>query len=397
MSDTDSPGSAGSDAEQLEMLRASAADVVQRGADMRRLRERRGTLPGHDPALRQQMADLGWLGMLVPEAQGGSGLGLTEAAAVVQELGKGLMADPLVPAAFATRVLWHAIARGGDAPSSVAARRACTSRLAGLADGAQLAAVAWQEDLGGLDPHAPATQAQPDGDNWRLSGSKRFVAGAAGADGFIVSAVAPNGPGLFWVPAAAAGLTLRHEWRADQTPSGVLQLDGVGIGAQDVFVAPAPDGLAALERARDDAAVLASAEMLGVMEAALQLALAYMRTRVQFGQPIGSFQALQHKAADLYVQQELVRAVLQDALRTLDGGADPLTAARVASRCKARASDAGLRVTREVIQLHGAIGFTDEHDAGLYLKRALVLSAWLGNASAHRQRFGALMDTEPAL
>jgi len=149
---------------------------------------------------------------------------------------------------------------------------------------------------------------------------------------------------------------------------------------------------AALERAVDEAAVMASAEMLGVMEAALQMALAYMRTRVQFGKPIGSFQALQHKAADLYVQQELVRAVLQDAVRELDGGADARDRARLASRCKARASDAGLRVTREVIQLHGAIGFTDEYDAGLYLKRALVLSAFLGNATAHRRRLAGLQE-----
>jgi alkylation response protein AidB-like acyl-CoA dehydrogenase len=135
---------------------------------------------------------------------------------------------------------------------------------------------------------------------------------------------------------------------------------------------------------------MASAEMLGVMEAALQMALGYMRTRIQFGKPIGSFQALQHKATDLYVQQELTRAVLDDAVRQLDAGGAPAERARIASRCKARASDAGLRVTREVIQLHGAIGYTDEYDAGLYLKRALVLSAWLGNATAQRRRFAAL-------
>jgi alkylation response protein AidB-like acyl-CoA dehydrogenase len=127
-----------------------------------------------------------------------------------------------------------------------------------------------------------------------------------------------------------------------------------------------------------------------VVEAALQMALGYMRTRVQFGKPIGSFQALQHKATDLYVQQELVRAVLDDAVRALDGGEPAAAQAQLASRCKSRSSDAGLRVTREVIQLHGAIGYTDEYDAGLYLKRALVLSAWLGNATAHRKRFSRL-------
>lgn len=365
------------DLQELDMLRDSAADVVARSADLKRLRERRGTLPGFDPAQLQQMADLGWLGLLVPEAQGGLGLGLTEMATVLQQLGRGLMADPLPPVALATRVLCHA-------PGWAEAAQ----RLACVAEGRDLPVVAWQEGLGGITPDAITTQAQPHGDGWRLSGRKRFVAGAAAAAGFIVSARCGDGAALFWVDAHAPGLRLDHEWRADQTPSGLLTLDNVQVGPGQRIV----HDLAPLQRALDEAAVLASAEMLGVMEAALQMALAYMRTRVQFGQPIGSFQALQHKAADLYVQQELLRAVLQDALRSFDGGADPAALALVASRCKARASDAGLRVTREVIQLHGAIGFTDEHDAGLYLKRALVLAAWLGNAGAHRARFAALQD-----
>lgn len=371
---------AGPDLQQLEMLRDSARDVVERGADMKRLRERRGTLPGHEPDLPAKMAELGWLGLLVPEDCGGLGLGLTEMAAVLQELGKGLMADPLPPVALAVRVLCHAAGWPGRA-----------ERLASAAEGRALPVVAWQEGLGGIDPAAIATRAERDGEGYRLNGRKRFVAGAASAAGFIVTARLGEGAALFWVNAAAPGLQLEHEWRADQTPSGVLTLQDVRVTSAQQMAAD----LEPLTLALDEAAVLASAEMLGVMEAALQMALAYMRTRVQFGQPIGSFQALQHKAADLYVQQELLRAVLQDALHSLDGGDERLAQAQLASRCKARASDAGLRVTREVIQLHGAIGFTDEHDAGLYLKRALVLSAWLGNAGAHRARFGRL-QTEVA-
>lgn len=260
-----------------------------------------------------------------------------------------------------------------------------------MVDAGLLPCVAWQEGLGGLDPTRIDTVAQADGADILLTGTKRFVAGAAGANGFVISARAASGYGLYWVDAQDEGLTLKHETRADGTPSGLLQLDKVRVTPENVFSPAGPDGLAALERALDEAAVLAGAEMLGVIEAALKMALEYMRTRVQFGKPIGSFQALQHKTADLYVQQELVRAVLDDAVRTLDS--DDVTAQErtlAASRFKARASDAGLRVTREVIQLHGAIGFTDEYDAGLYLKRALVLSAWLGNATAHRRRFAAL-------
>jgi alkylation response protein AidB-like acyl-CoA dehydrogenase len=135
---------------------------------------------------------------------------------------------------------------------------------------------------------------------------------------------------------------------------------------------------------------IAAAELRGVMTRALEMSLDYLRTRVQFGKPIGAFQALQHRAADLYVQQQLAAAVLDEALRALDAGAAPRARAMQASRAKARCADAASRITREAIQLHGAIGFTDEYDAGLYLKRALVVSAWLGGPTYHRRRYAAL-------
>ncbi len=385
MSDHMSRRDSAPDPQQTAMLRDSAADLVARSADLKRLRVRRGTLPGYDLAHLQQMADLGWLGILVPEAAGGLGLGLAEMAAVFEELGKGLMADPLPAVALATRVLCHAHWQGA------------TERLGAIAEGRGLPAVAWQEGLGGIASSQATTQALFQGDCWFLTGRKRFVAGAAGAAGYLVSAATPQGPAMSWVDAGAPGLTVTHEWRADQTPSGVLTLDSVKVPAHQMVSAPGAQGVAPLERALDETLVLLSSEMLGVMSAALQMALAYMRTRVQFGKPIGSFQALQHKAADLYVQQELTRAVLQDALREIESGGDPAAASALASRCKARASDACLRVTREVIQLHGAIGYTDEHDAGLYLKRALVLAAALGNAGAHRARFASLQGMTAAL
>jgi len=366
-------------AEQINMLRESAADFVRRGADMKGLRERRGQLPGYDAAMLRHIVELGWFGILVPEQQGGLGLGFAEMSVVLQELGKGLMAEPVLPALFAGRVIQHA------------SNEALKERLLpALADGSALPAVGWQEGLGGLDARAIEARAQPAASGVVLSGRKRFVAGAAGAAGFVVSANAPDGYGVYWVDAKAPGLSVQYEWRADETPSGVLELKEVPVPSRDVLGPGGPRGLAPLERALDEAAVLASAEMLGVMEAALQLALGYMRTRVQFGKPIGSFQALQHKAVDLYVQQELTRAVLDDAVRELDADVGPQERPKVASRCKARASDAGMRIGREVIQLHGAIGYTDEYDAGLYLKRAMVLSGWLGNATAHRRRFAEL-------
>jgi alkylation response protein AidB-like acyl-CoA dehydrogenase len=144
---------------------------------------------------------------------------------------------------------------------------------------------------------------------------------------------------------------------------------------------------AALAGAIDRAAAIASAELYGVMSRALEMSVDYMKTRVQFGRAIGTFQALQHRAVDLYIQQQLASAVLEQALGDLDQEPSPAQRAAIVSRLKARCSDAGVRITREAIQIHGAIGFTDEYDAGLYLKRALVLAAWLGNTAQHRRRY----------
>ena len=133
------------------------------------------------------------------------------------------------------------------------------------------------------------------------------------------------------------------------------------------------------------------------MSRALEMSVDYMKARVQFGRLIGSFQALQHRAVDLYLQQQLSSAVLEESLRSLDADPPPSQRAAIASRVKARCSEAGVRVTRESIQIHGAIGFTDDYDAGLYLKRALVLAAWLGNATQHRRRYAAIALGEQEL
>ncbi len=371
---------ASAQAEQTEMLRNSAADFVAGSTDHKRLRAQRGTLPGYDAAVFRQMAELGWFAILVPEAYGGLGLGLAEMGVVLQELGKELLAEPLA----ATVVL---AGRTIEYSDNEPLRRELLGRLA---EGRLRPALAWQEQEGGIDPVPRHTRVQAAAPGTTLHGRKRFVAGAGEADGYVVSARSGDDVGLYWVPADSAGLKASHEWRADGSPSTVLELDAVVVQPQHVLCAPGPAAASALRRAMEETAVMASAEMLGVIEATLRMTLDYMRNRVQFGKPIGSFQALQHKAVDLYIQQELVRAVLADAVQTITAATNPEESSRIASRCKSRASEAGLRVTREAIQLHGAIGFTDEYDLGLYVKRALVLSAWLGNAAVHRRRFAAL-------
>jgi alkylation response protein AidB-like acyl-CoA dehydrogenase len=369
-------------AEQIEMLRNSALDFAAGSTDHKRLREQREKLPGHDAKLYSAMANLGWFGILVPEEYGGLGLGLAEMSVVLQELGKGLLAEPML----ATVVLAGQTLRYG---SNEALKN---ELLPKLVDGSLKACVAWQEDTGGLELMPVQTVAKSAGGRVTLTGRKRYVGGAGNADGYLVTArnAAGDGAGVYWVPAGTKGLTVTHEWRADGTPSGIVTLDGVEVADGHVLDAPSATALQGLERAVNETCVMAGAETLGVIEATLKMTLEYMRNRVQFGKAIGTFQALQHRAADLYIQQELVRAVLGDAVQTLDSNASAEDCSKIASRCKSRSSEAGLRITREAIQLHGAIGFTDEYDLGLYVKRALVLSAWLGNSTAHRRRFALL-------
>jgi alkylation response protein AidB-like acyl-CoA dehydrogenase len=151
---------------------------------------------------------------------------------------------------------------------------------------------------------------------------------------------------------------------------------------------------AALDRAVDEATAMAAAELQGVMSRSLEMTLDYLRTRTQFGRVIGNFQALQHRAVDLYVQEQLASVALADVVRVLDERPlDAATAAAV-SRAKARCSDAAALITRQAIQMHGAIGFTEEADVGLYVKRALTLAAWLGNSAYHRRRYARLVPDE---
>ncbi len=364
--------------EHRTALRDSVADFVKRGTDLARVRRLRGTAAEYDRTVWNEMAGLGWLGILVPEQYTGLGLGFAEAAIVAEGLARALAPEP-----FAAAVLAGAVLAEGD---NEALKQ---ELLPQVVSGALIPALAWQERAGTLDVAAIETQAVAFEGGFRLNGEKRFVSGAAGADGYVVSAKSARGIELFWIARGAPGAELRLEPLADGRHFGILTLSDAVV-AREKTLAGADTARAALEKALDHAAAIASAELYGVMGRALEMSLDYMKTRVQFGKPIGSFQALQHRAVDLYIQQQLSSAVLEEVLCALDRNPDARTRAMLASRAKARCSDAGLRITREAIQIHGAIGFTDEYDAGLYLKRAIVLSAWLGNAALHRRRYARL-------
>lgn len=358
--------------EAHRMLREAAVSFAARETSIARVRALRGTDPGYDRAVWRSLADLGWTGILIPELHGGLGLGLGEMATVLEEFAKTLSPEPLnAVAVLASGVLVH-----GDNDALKA------ELLPGLALGRVLAALAWQEPHGGIEPLEIATRVE----RGVLRGEKRFVVPAE-ADGYLVSAQGADGPAVYWVEQGAPGLQRSFELRADGSRSGRLVLDGVKVSDAQRVASPAVAGVA-LQRCVDTATVMAGAELLGVMRRALDITLEYMRTRVQFGKPIGSYQALQHRAVDLFIEKELAVSVLADALLHLDGDDGQL--ALWASRVKSRCSDAGLRIGRESIQIHGGIGYADECDIGLYLKRALVLSAWLGNGAMHRRRYAAL-------
>jgi alkylation response protein AidB-like acyl-CoA dehydrogenase len=365
--------------DMLRMLRDSAADFAK--LDLVRVRRIRATRPGFERSVWQQMAGMGWLGILIPETHEGLGLGMGAAVIVAEQLGRALYPEPYCASVvLATLSLLH-----GDGEELK------QRYLPQLAAGKLVVSLAWQDESGGLDVAHCGVRALEYPGKSVLEGTSRFVE-TPDADAFIVSARTARGLELHWIARDAAGLSCTPAIRADGSASALLSFNRV-IASEATRVASIACAIPALRLAVDHAAVVASAELLGVMESALDLTLDYLRTRVQFGKPIGSFQALQHRAVDLYIQKELSRAALEATTATLEDQA--CTAERraaAASSAKARASQAALAICNEALQMHGAIGFTDEYDLGLYLNRALVLSAWLGNASAHRRRYASLQE-----
>jgi alkylation response protein AidB-like acyl-CoA dehydrogenase len=338
--------------ESLRMIRDSAAAVAPRGGDLKRIRDLRFGEPGFDRAVWRQMAEMGWPGLRLPEDVGGSGLGMAASCALAEELGAGLVPEPLIQVAMAARLL-------------------PPSHLSAVLSGERIVIPAWQERPNSIDA-AGATQLR----GGKLTGRKVFVPMAAGADAFLVTV--PDGLAL--VARDAPGLELTRDQTQDGGHVGTLLLNGAP--------AEALGGDAA--EALDEAALTTAAYLLGVMDRAFAMTLDYLKTRQQFGRLIGSFQALQHRAVDLQIQVALTRASVDAAAATLDGGAPPALRQAVVSRAKARASEAAMLVTKQCIQLHGGIGYTDAYDVGLFLRKAMVMGSLYGPAALHRARFAAV-------
>ncbi len=366
------------DGEMLRLLRDAAATFAKRSG-VGRSRVLRKTRPGFDRATWKQMAEQGWLGILIPENFGGQGLGAAEMAVVVEELARTLAPEPVVACA----VLAATVIAASDNEAIK------TALLPKIAAGESIVGVAL---AGRFAFDKTEVTARKSGSDILLAGQVHHVYPVHDADEFLVAARDGGELVLCRVNAKAAGLSCREELRADSTFAGTLTLKDVKVSAADV-VARGARAEAALRRGVDAAVIMSCAELCGIMDQALDMTLQYLRTRVQFGKPIGSFQGLQHRTVDLWIQKELSAGALGDAVRILD---DPQASANeismIANRAKSRCGDAAHTIGREAIKLHGAIGYTDEYDVGLYLRRAMTINAWLGNPAEHRRRFGRLLQ-----
>jgi alkylation response protein AidB-like acyl-CoA dehydrogenase len=367
--------------ELLDQFRDSARDLLGRADQRRRTRQLRDQPHGFDRAVWQEIAAAGWLSILVPEADGGLGLGLAEVAAVAEIIGQELFPEPFAGAGVQVLVALCAAPAGAQR----------SRLLAQASNGELIAGLAWQDTVGELGPSdwSSALTATPAGDGLVLNGAKLFVCPGAGADGWLVLANDAGSARLVWVPKDTPGVACVDTVRIDGSRFSRIAFTEVRVPPASML-ASGPDAVKAVERANANARIAAGAELLGVARQALAITLDYMRTRVQFGKPIGSFQALQHRAVDACIQVELAAAGLALALKNIDQAApsdSDVVLAAAASRVKARCTEAALHVTQFSVQMHGAVGFTDECDIGLYYKRALNLGSWLGNAAAHRVRY----------
>lgn len=357
-----------------EMLRQSVQAFVARNPGAARLRALRDK-PGAADAWAV-IADAGWLGIGVPEARGGLELGMPEFCAVAEELGRGLAPEAFVAGCLAINVL-----AASDNQELV------TSHLPDLIAGTKRVALAWQEAPNVLDPALIDICASAENGGAVLSGRKRLIPGAESADAFLVTTIVAGKLAVWWINKNQTGVTLDLHSTIDGVALGDLHLDSVVAPASArLFTGGTSDTLRNL---LEESRLATAAALSGTIQQTLAITADYCRTREQFGRPIGSFQSIQHQLVDMWMQQEVTRNVLAHAIGVFASTDDLAARASAASAAKAQASRASLLVTRQAIQLHGGLGYADEHDIGLFMKRAVVLSSWLGGASAHRHRYAS--------
>lgn len=370
--------------EEQALLQQTAREFIADNSPVAALRQLRDSADpsGIDRVLWKQMAELGWSGVTLPEEFGGMELGWLELGVLFEECGRTLTAHPLLST---VALAGECIARGGSDTQK-------REQLAPVAAGERLLALALQEGSR-HDPLQIATTAEARSDGYRLCGNKTQVLDGHIADELLVVARSAGAPGerdglsLFLVDPAAPGVRVTRSAMIDGRNAATVELASVDVSG-DRLVGEVGRGADILEPTLDRATAVLCAEMLGTMSCAFEKTIEYLKTREQFGVAIGSFQALKHRAAQMFVELELSRSIVLDALSALDAGSDG--ASQLVSCAKARCNDTILLISDEAVQMHGGIGVTDEEDIGLYLKRARVVHVTLGNSTYHRDRFARL-------
>ena len=367
--------------EEQSMLKDAAKSWAQEKSPVTAFRKMRdsGAELGYDADAWNEMAEMGWAGVIIPEAYGGSEFGYLSLGLILEELGRTLTASPLLASALGAA---SALVLGGSEEQK-------QEWLPKIAAGEIVATLAVDEG----PHHAPekvALKAEQSGDGYTLNGSKTFVLEGLGAGLYVVSARVSGQPGdkdgieLFLVPGDAAGVSRKRLHMADSRGYAAVTFDNVKVGAD----AKLSGGYALLEKTLDRARAGIAAEMLGAATQAFETTLDYLKVRVQFGQVIGSFQALQHRAAKMFTDLELARSAVEAALAAID--ADSADVPELVSLAKAKMGDTFHLVSNEMVQMHGGIGMTDAHDAGFYLKRARAAEAAYGNQAYHRDRYARI-------
>lgn len=370
--------------EEQQMLKESAKGFLQETAPveaLRKLRDERD-LMGYSRELWEQMAEMGWSGILVDEAYGGLAFGHVGMGQVMEENGRTLTASPL----FSTAILGVSLISlaGSDAQKS--------ALLPAIIEGKLVTALAIESG----SRHRPAytgVQASSSGEGYRLSGEKQFVIDGHVAGKLIVSARTSGAEGdqdgisLFLVDAGTAGLEIERVIMADSINSAIVRFKDVEVGA-DACLGPVDQGFAPLQQVLDIGNVHLAAELLGIAQEVFERTVQYMKERRQYGALIGSYQGLQHRAAHLFSEIELAKSVVIKALQALDEGSDDLRL--LVSLAKAKVGEVATLATNEAVQLHGGIGMTDELEIGFFMKRARVAEQVFGDQRFHQGRFAAL-------
>jgi alkylation response protein AidB-like acyl-CoA dehydrogenase len=363
-----------------KMLSETVASFAKQTSPVARFRKLRDDEVGWERSVWKQMAELGWLAVAFPESAGGYGGSFVDLAIILEKLGTTLVPEPYVPS----------VVLAGSAILYAGTEEQQQRLLGPMLEGATSLAFAYAERGGRHDPSALKTAAWENKGRWLLTGEKAFVLNGHAADHLVVSAKTKDGISLFALPRSESGVTIEPLMLIDGRR-------GANVMLQNAPAELLPQGnLAVIERVLDRGAAAACAEGVGICQTVLEMTIEQLKLRKQFGVQIGTFQVLQHRTVDMFVEVELMRSMSIAANVQVDHP-DEQVRKREISYAKAQLAEGGKYVTQQSIQLHGGIGITDEHDVGLYFKRMHALNALFGDEVHHLRRFAALPSFDDAL